>query len=140
MNEGLFYSLADALVDATEEAEVLLLSLSAERSDFVRFNHAKVRQAGRVEQATLSIELIRGQRHAAANITLCGDPKQDLQRSIGALRLLREQLPSLPEDPHLLYSTEVQSTTQLGEDRGCVWRRLAEQGRCWGAGQPADLP
>ncbi|MFP6685048.1 MAG: metallopeptidase TldD-related protein [Polyangiaceae bacterium] len=116
MNEGLFYSLADALIDAIQEAEVLLLSISAERSDFVRFNHARVRQAGRVEQATLSIELVRGKRHASANITLCGDPKQDLQRSITALRILREQLPSLPEDPHLLYSTNVQSTTQLGED------------------------
>ena len=45
-----FFELAEALITTLHKDETLLLTLSAETSDFVRFNHARVRQAGTVEQ------------------------------------------------------------------------------------------
>jgi len=43
-----FFTLADRLFRELGAGETLLCSLSAERSDFVRFNRARVRQAGTV--------------------------------------------------------------------------------------------
>ena len=46
----------------------------------MRFNHAKVRQAGQVQQASLSLKLINDGRHADLAITLAGEPELDRQR------------------------------------------------------------
>ena len=67
-----FFTLAERLCEELHADEVLLCSLSAEVSDFVRFNHSRVRQAGRVEQRYVSLRLIRSQRQAYATLALAG--------------------------------------------------------------------
>ncbi|MEZ4406907.1 MAG: hypothetical protein R3A52_10575 [Polyangiales bacterium] len=62
--ESLFNRVADDLTALTRANEVSALWFSGERSDFVRFNHGKVRQAGRVSQVYASLHLIDGKRHA----------------------------------------------------------------------------
>ena len=86
--------------------EVLLASLRGETSDFVRFNHAAVRQAGTVQQQTLSIDLIEGRHHAEGSVSLTGDRPTDQARITALLGDLRAQRAVLPEDPYLLYATE----------------------------------
>ena len=86
--------------------EVLLASLDGETSDFVRFNHAAVRQAGSVQQQSLSLDLVSGRRHAAGSVSLTGDRSTDQARVIALLEQLRSQREVLPEDPHLLYATD----------------------------------
>ena len=44
--------------------EAFTLSLNGERSDFVRFNHGRLRQPGNVEQSQVGLRLLRGRRHA----------------------------------------------------------------------------
>ena len=68
-----FFDLVDALYGELSGDEVLLCSLSAERSDFVRFNRSLVRQAGSVTQSYLSLRLARERRQAAASIALAGN-------------------------------------------------------------------
>jgi hypothetical protein len=80
----------------------LHLGYAAESSEFVRFNHAKVRQAGQVQQASLTLKLINDGRHADLDITLAGEPELDRQRLAAGLQQLRETLPLLPGDPYLL--------------------------------------
>jgi predicted Zn-dependent protease len=104
-----FFELADALRKVLRSGEILLCYLSAERSDFVRFNKALVRQAGTVEQRYLSIRLIRAQRQASANIALAGS-SDDVERARGALERLRDVLTQLPEDPWLLIAEQPNST------------------------------
>ena len=96
--------------------EVLTAGFSAEESDFVRFNHASVRQAGHVVQRSLNLKLIRGQRHASAGTTLSGVMELDRENVLQQLATLRSQLPELPEDPYLLYSTEIHSSEKHGEN------------------------
>lgn len=96
--------------------EVLTTSFSAEDSDFVRFNHAAVRQAGRVVQQRMEIDLIRGKRHASVGITLSGGMELDRANVRKQTISLRELLPQLPEDPYLLYATDVQSSETHGEN------------------------
>lgn len=97
-----FKALVDWLRDALRTPEQFTLSYAAESSAFVRFNHAKVRQAGQVQQASIGFKLINDGRHADLDITLSGDPEVDLQRLAEGLQQLRETLPLLPQDPYLL--------------------------------------
>ena len=96
--------------------EILLASLDAEQTDFVRFNHAKVRQAGNVRQSTLGLDLVEGARHTQASVELTGDRETDDARTAAVIGLLREQRAFVPDDPHLIVNTEPTSTTQIGED------------------------
>jgi predicted Zn-dependent protease len=104
-----FFELADALARECRAGEVLLAALSGERSDFVRFNKALVRQAGTVEQRYLTLRLVRGSRQAAATIALSGGPG-DLDLGKRMLPRVREMLAQLPEDPWLLLPDSITST------------------------------
>jgi predicted Zn-dependent protease len=68
-------------------------------------------------QRFVNLDLIRGQRHAAADVALSGDLEEDRTHLAQVVAELREQLPYLPEDPYLLYATEVQSSVQEGQNR-----------------------
>ncbi|AXQ46539.1 TldD/PmbA family protein [Pseudomonas vlassakiae] len=86
---------------ALQADEQFTLGYSAEQSQFVRFNHAKVRQAGEVSQASAQLRLIRDGRQAEQQVTLSGDAQLDRQRLIAALEQLRQTLPLLAIDPYL---------------------------------------
>ena len=78
---------------------MLLCELSGERSDFVRFNRGKVRQAGSVEQGYVSLRLVRDRRQASTTLALGGE---DFAAAKAALSELRGFLDDLPDDPWLL--------------------------------------
>ncbi len=129
-----FYQLADFIIGHLTGEEQALCNFAAEDSDFVRFNHSAIRQAGTVAQRSLTLALIVGQRHAAGDVSLCGDFAVDSQRARTVLNNLRAQLPSLPEDPHVLYATEVQSSehhgeNRLPEERGMIVEAVLQAGR-----------
>ena len=52
----MFEELAAELIAELNGSEVLLLNFAGENSDFVRWNHGRVRQATNVVQRTLSLE------------------------------------------------------------------------------------
>jgi len=112
-----FFSLIDSLVTGLGGDEVLLASFSGEESDFVRFNHAKVRQAGSVRQGYVLLELIGRQRHVRSTVGVAGEAETDLPRLTETLTALRERLGHVREDPYLLYAAEPVSGEQVGEDR-----------------------
>lgn len=114
--QNAFYELADYLNAKLQTDEVFLATFSGEESDFVRINHAQVRQAGSVSQRYMTIDLIRGQRHAKATFTLSGQADADRQRVDATLAGLRDQLPHVPEDPYLLYSTDVRLSQHCGQN------------------------
>jgi predicted Zn-dependent protease len=88
-----------------------------EESDFVRFNRSAIRQPGTVIQRALSLDLIDGKRHAASHVGLAGDLDIDTARVATLVAGLRDKLQYLPDDPHLLYATEVCSSEHHGENR-----------------------
>jgi predicted Zn-dependent protease len=106
-----FFELAGLLFKELQGKEILLCSSTGERSDFVRFNQGKVRQAGSVEQSVITLRLVRGRRQASATVT--GNEIEDLK---SMLHRLRETLDELPDDPWLLINEEPQSTSS--ERRG----------------------
>ncbi|MQG92560.1 TldD/PmbA family protein [Pseudomonas sp. MN1F] len=99
--KAVFEALIAQLRHALHADEQFTLGYSAEQSQFVRFNHAKVRQAGEVSQASAQLRLIRDGRQAEQQVTLSGDARLDQQRLIAALEQLRQTLPLLAVDPYL---------------------------------------
>jgi predicted Zn-dependent protease len=108
-----FFTLADALQAQLRGAETLLLAFDGEDSDFIRFNRARVRQAGGVARHSLALDLIEADRHAAARTELAGSLGQDLPQLQYLLEDLRGQRTHLPADPYLNYATDGRS----GESR-----------------------
>ncbi len=109
------FELTDALTAELSGVEVLCVNGSGEDSDFVRFNQARVRQAGHVSQQGWSLRLIDGARHASASLGLTGERGTDLSAGREMLLHLRSVLPDLPEDPHLLYNTEPTETMDVND-------------------------
>ena len=101
--EAYFHDLAGVLDQSLAAGEAYTARFSAEASDFVRMNRGKVRQPGAVVQRYLTIELIRGKRHASHQLSLSGEPAADRES-------LRAIVPDLDEDPHLMIATDVEST------------------------------
>lgn len=107
-----FALLADEILRLREPGEETLCSLAAEQSDFIRFNAAKVRQIGAVQQGRLSLRLIAGARHAHSSFTVSGDLDRDLAAVSQSLGTLRDGLRDTGDDPHLLFDqTSWQRTT-----------------------------
>ena len=107
-----FTELSGALEKELRPGEVLLSNLSAERSDFVRFNRGRVRQAGTVEQAYLTLRLAHERRQAQATL-----PLGDVDAARAALLHLRDSLAGLPADPLFLINEEPRSTTTARRGR-----------------------
>jgi predicted Zn-dependent protease len=108
--------LVERLAKGLRQSETLLCYLSAERSDFVRFNKARVRQAGSVQQSHVSIRLVSGKRQASATIGL-SNTIEDVPRALEMLGCLRATLDQLPDDPWLLISETPVSTTSERKGR-----------------------
>ena len=98
--QSYFDSLSSRLLASLRSDEVLTLFIEAEESDFVRFNHALVRQAGTVRQAMLLLDLIVGQRHAPARYTLSGNLEDDVSRGLNMIGSLRQTIPYCGTESH----------------------------------------
>ncbi|MBC7501567.1 MAG: TldE/PmbA family protein [Herminiimonas sp.] len=109
-----FNDLADFLAACLRRGEKYKCWLSAEETDFVRFNRSAIRQPGHVRQVTLTLDLIDGLRHAGSKLTLSGNPAADQMLVANAIEALRSQLPDLPDDPHLMLADEIRSSEHIG--------------------------
>ena len=98
---AVFDTLAEHLLAVQRPGEDWTAYFSGESTDFVRFNHARVRQPGSVTQADVGVTLVRDGRQASAQVPVCGSPTEDRARLDAALVDLRGLLPHLPQDPHL---------------------------------------
>jgi predicted Zn-dependent protease len=104
-----FFALADFLSTQMRAGEIFTSWFSGEQSDFVRFNHGKVRQAGSVQQRHIALRLIRNGRHASQSLALTGGAA-DHDQAKSALTDLRNLLDHVPPDPYLFYATDVRSS------------------------------
>jgi predicted Zn-dependent protease len=113
-----FEALADALLRGYPSVDRTSLYLRAEASDFLRFNHAALRQATSVRQAHVTLAVERGQRRAESTLTLGGEPALDVQRLHSERELLVSQLDLISDDPWLSYP---QAATHSSHDgRGAL--------------------
>ncbi|MGR3895656.1 TldD/PmbA family protein [Pseudomonas sp. 1176_21] len=122
-----FQDLVAWLRDNVRAPEQFTLSYSAEQSQFIRFNHARVRQAGDVQQAGASLKLIADGRQADLHLTLSGEPALDRERLHQALAELRQILPLIPADPYLLLNDSAWHSHQVQDGPLPDTARVLEQ-------------
>lgn len=113
--EAGFNKLADYLVGSLSKDEHLTISLNSERSQFTRFNHAKVRQTGAVADGTMSLNLIFNQREATAAFPFTGDWTVDSTRALDNLSYLRHEVAQLPENPYAVLPENKGSSREVYE-------------------------
>lgn len=101
-----FHDLLDSLRPLLRADEGFTLDYRAEASEFVRFNRARVRQAGQVQQAYATLALYLGERHARFELSLTGVAGEDRTRLRHALERLRAVVPALAPDPYLRLNRE----------------------------------
>ena len=97
-----FYKLTDCLMDSLHSNEHLTINLGSERSQFTRFNHAKVRQSGVVADGNITISLIYNQREAYAEFPFTGNHEVDIAYAQESLNYLRQEVAQIPENPYLV--------------------------------------
>ena len=71
--EKLFNQLSEALLNNLNPGEHLKVIIGGENSQFVRFSQSKVRKSGLVDDASLSIVLIKDERTCSGSFTLTGN-------------------------------------------------------------------
>ena len=118
-----FEDLAAFVDTLARPGEVIISRLSAEDSDFVRFNRSAVRQATGVKQVSWALSLIQGLKRIDASISLAGHPAPDREQLRAQVQALRDGIADIPDDPFLLIETE--PVTSSAERRG----RLPDPGR-----------
>ncbi|HVU04771.1 MAG TPA: metallopeptidase TldD-related protein [Polyangiaceae bacterium] len=101
-----FFSLADHGASLLRRGEELFCHFAGERSDFVRFNHGKVRQAMTVEQGHVSLSLSSGAKRDVTTLALSRDPATDRARVEAAIVAMRASVAALPEDPYHVVNRE----------------------------------
>ncbi|MEH1865212.1 MAG: TldD/PmbA family protein [Nostoc sp.] len=117
-----FNRLIETLLIKKAENEQFTVKLSSERSQFTRFNHAKVRQTGCVADGWIELTLMADQRSSVRQFPFTGNWELDWQLAYSALQELREELILLPIDPYLVLpsgtntSREVHSGNLLAEE------------------------
>ena len=113
-----FDALCNDLLRADSSVDRTTLYLRAESSDFLRFNHAALRQATHVQQAYLTVAVERGQRRSESTVSLEGDPRLDAARLKAERTQLIAQLDLITDDPFL--HRPAAATHSQRDDRGAM--------------------
>ncbi|PSF32105.1 Zn-dependent protease [Aphanothece hegewaldii CCALA 016] len=100
--ESNFNQLSELLVNHLQSEEHLSIELSGEQSQFLRFNTAKVRQAGTVCDGTIQLTLINQQKTAYTAFPFTGDLAVDTAIALDKLNELKKEVAQLPEDPYIV--------------------------------------
>ncbi|WGV28804.1 TldD/PmbA family protein [Halotia branconii] len=100
--EASFNQLIETLLLKKTASEQFTIKLSSERSQFTRFNHAKVRQTGCVADGWIELNLMEDQRSSFRQFPFTGNWNLDWQVAYKALQELRGELSLLPVDPYLV--------------------------------------
>ncbi len=109
-----FAALCAFVASSVRGGEILFAALRAERSDYVRLNAARVRQAGTVERSVATLRLIDRGRQARIACTL-GDLAATRAALAQGLATLRAALAHLPPDPHACWQPVPSTSESLRE-------------------------
>jgi len=100
--ENSFNQLVEEIRSRLKSDEQFTLTLDSEQSQFTRFNHAKVRQTGTVNDGNLRLVLMHNQRSSYREFPFTGNLETDRQTAIDAIDALRQEVWQLPENPYLV--------------------------------------
>lgn len=92
-------NLSEIVFNTLSAGEELALTLHSEDSEFIRFNHSKVRQNTQVSQHELGLTYQAQERTYKATLSLTLDNSQDTENLLNILERLRRELPMTDVNP-----------------------------------------
>ena len=116
--EKVFNFLSEQLFSNLKSEEYLVLSFSAEKSQFIRFNNALIRQTGLVEDANLGLKFIANGRSCNGAFTVSGNKDVDLNRGLAEINRMRKESEEIPEDPYLVLPKNSGSSHEIKKTNG----------------------
>jgi predicted Zn-dependent protease len=111
--EKIFNQLSESLFSELNSGENLILSFDGEMSQFIRFNHAKVRQTGLVDDADLGLKFILNNRSVHGGFTVSGNFDIDVARGQSEIVRMRLEAQEIPEDPFVVFPENAGSSHDI---------------------------
>jgi len=111
--EKIFNQLSDSLFSELNNGENLILSFDGEQSQFIRFNHATIRQTGLVDDADLGLKFIVNNRSVHGGFTVSGNFDTDLARGQSEIERMRLEAQEIPEDPFVVFPENAGSSHEI---------------------------
>ena len=111
--EQIFNQLSESLFSELNNGENLILSFDGEKSQFIRFNHAKVRQTGLVDDADLGLKFISNNRSVHGGFTVSGNFDIDIARGKSEIIRMRLEAQEIPEDPFVVFPKNAGSSHEI---------------------------
>ena len=108
--EQLFNQLSEKLINSLNTDEHIKISIDGENSQFIRFSQSKVRQAGLVDDASLSISFIKDERTCSGSFTLTGNTQTDEKTAFTELERMKDEVVTLPKDPFVILPEDTGSS------------------------------
>ena len=116
--EHIFSDVCESLFSYLSNDEHLVISFDAEKSQFIRFNNASIRQTGLVDDATIVLKYISNHRTCHGSFTISGDQSIDFQRGMGEIDRMRSESREIPEDPYIVFPTNTGSSHEAKKVNG----------------------
>jgi len=119
INESYFYELTSPFLGDGSDTRAIQFSLHAESSLFLRFNGARVRQIGEVDDALLGIQFFERDgvqspiRRTSTQIALTGDLASDRERIREAVDQLKKEVAGLLPQPYAVWPVNPGSSSQV---------------------------
>lgn len=110
VDHSYFAALGDAVCVSTSATQRISLVFKAEVSQFIRFNHARVRQATAVRQAYATIAVVDAGRRIETTQSLSGNLDADCAAMCAEREAMIGALPQVPVDSFLLLPDAVTDT------------------------------
>ena len=116
--ETIFNHLSDKLISTLKKGEHLIISFDGEKSQFIRFNNASIRQTGLVDDATMSLKFIANGRTCHGAFTVSGNQDIDIQRGGNEIDRMRKESEEIPPDPFLVMPKNSGSSHEIKKVNG----------------------
>lgn len=97
--QDLFNQFAASIFQNLQADELLSLSLSGEKTLFIRLNQSKVRQITSVDQGSIKFTFLKNQRHVKYYLPFGMDAKVNFEKGLKTLERCRHEAEQLPLDP-----------------------------------------
>ena len=111
--EHSFNQVCDEILNQLHSDEQLIISFAGENSVFIRFNNAKIRQIGHVDDASISLNLMKNGKSCRGGCTFRGEKQIDIPRVQQELHRLRYEVDELPIDPFIVLPEDHGSTREV---------------------------
>ncbi len=111
--EHSFNQVCDEILNQLHSDEQLIISFAGENSVFIRFNNAKIRQIGHVDDASISLNLMKNGKSCRGGCTFRGEKQIDIPRVQQELHRLRDEVDELPIDPFIVLPEDHGSTREV---------------------------